>query len=210
MKYMVMECHPGFRVVLDENGSFIKAVNMHYEQGQTVEDIIPLDIRKKEENKPLKLKYFITAMAACLIIVITSLVSMTDKAVVSVYLTINPEVRIDINKKDEVVNLVGVNQDGKDLISGYEYKKKNIDIVMDELIDRAIEMDYLHEGGKVTLTLDGDEKWITEKGKEISDTLNETFNAAWSVTIEVEDSTHEIIVDYDEDEDDNDEDDEDD
>ena len=210
MKYMVMECHPGFRVVLDENGSFVKAVNMHYEVGQTVENIIPLDIQKKEEKKPLKLKYFITAIAACFVIVITSLMSLSNKTVVSVYLTINPEVRIDINKKDEVVNLVGVNRDGKDLISGYEYKKKNLDIVMDELIDRAIEMDYLHEGGKVTLTLDGDEKWITEKGEGISNSLNETFNSAWSVTIEVEDSNHEIIIDYDEDKDEDDEEDEDD
>ena len=82
---------------------------------------------------------------------------------------------------------------------------------MDELIDKAIEMDYLHEGGKVTLTLDGDSQWISDNEREIKSTLNETFNSAWSVTIEVETQENEILeedddLDYDEDDDDEDDD----
>ena len=38
MKYMVMECHTGYAVLLDEEGRFWKAADLHYEVGQTVEN----------------------------------------------------------------------------------------------------------------------------------------------------------------------------
>ena len=38
MKYMVMECHTGYAVLLDEEGRFWKAANLHYQVGETVED----------------------------------------------------------------------------------------------------------------------------------------------------------------------------
>lgn len=36
MNYLVMECHPGYAVVLDETGRFLKVANMRYEVGQRV------------------------------------------------------------------------------------------------------------------------------------------------------------------------------
>ena len=38
MKYLVMECHTGYAVLLDEEGRFCRAANPGYEVGQTVED----------------------------------------------------------------------------------------------------------------------------------------------------------------------------
>lgn len=40
MKYLVMECHPGYAVVLDDEGRFWKVANMGYEVGETVDDVI--------------------------------------------------------------------------------------------------------------------------------------------------------------------------
>ena len=39
MSYLVMECHPGYVVLLDEEGRFLKAANLRYETGQTVYDL---------------------------------------------------------------------------------------------------------------------------------------------------------------------------
>ena len=36
MSYLVMECHPGYAVLLDEAGRFVRAANLRYEVGQTV------------------------------------------------------------------------------------------------------------------------------------------------------------------------------
>ena len=38
MNYIVMECHPGYAILLDEAGIFCKAANLNYEVGQTVKD----------------------------------------------------------------------------------------------------------------------------------------------------------------------------
>ena len=36
MKYLVMEVRPAYAVVLDEEGRFLKAANLHYQVGDTV------------------------------------------------------------------------------------------------------------------------------------------------------------------------------
>ena len=38
MKYLVMETHPAYAVMLDENGRFLKAANLRYQVGETVEE----------------------------------------------------------------------------------------------------------------------------------------------------------------------------
>ncbi len=91
----------------------------------------------------------------------------------SVYLSINPTVRIDVNKKDQVINVEGVNTDGTSMIENYNWDKKEIKTVVDELLDRAIEMGYLVEGGTIKLTLDSSHSdWIQNH----RDSLNELVN----------------------------------
>ena len=43
MKYLVMECHPGYVVLLDEEGRFVKAANFSYEVGQRIDDPILME-----------------------------------------------------------------------------------------------------------------------------------------------------------------------
>src|SRR5699024_11709383 len=61
----------------------------------------------------------------------------------SIYLTINPEVQMDLNRQGTVVGLMGTNEDGETLLEGYDGKGKDKVTVADELIDRAIEMGFL-------------------------------------------------------------------
>ena len=42
MSYLVMEVHPAYAVVLDQEGRFLKAANLHYQVGERVEQIVPL------------------------------------------------------------------------------------------------------------------------------------------------------------------------
>ena len=39
MKYLVMETHPGYCILLDEEGRFLKAANRGYSVGDTVQEI---------------------------------------------------------------------------------------------------------------------------------------------------------------------------
>lgn len=186
MKYMVMECHFSYAVVLDEAGRFLKVANRHYEVGQTVTDIIEMQVPQPpaQEKSNHRWIYSLTAMAACLILVVSMMFFQAPYA--SVYLTINPEVRIDVSRNDTVVGVEGINADGMELLSGYDHRKKDLDTVMDELVDLAIEMGYLHEGGRITLSLDADEAWVVSHGEHLNQHLNEHLTDRITVTIDVE------------------------
>ncbi|MEE0200331.1 MAG: hypothetical protein U0I51_07270 [Muricomes sp.] len=192
MKYIVMECNLGYAVVLDRDGRFLKVANMHYEVGQTVTDVIemqaPLTESASAKKKIKKWMYTLAAAAACLIIAFTSILQMRQTTCASVYVTINPEIRIDVNRKDVVVGLKELNEDGKDLINGYDFKKKQLDLVMSELVDRAISMGYLHEGGQIALMLDSDaDEWVTGHKDKLRTHLNEHLKDKLNVTIKVSD-----------------------
>lgn len=202
MRYMVMECHLSYAVVLDENGRFLNVANLQYEVGQMVTDIIemqepgqPVGAAKKTAHRWIA---SLAAVAACLALMVLPALHIRQAPYASVYMTINPEVRIDVNRNDTVVGLEGVNDDGSALIEQYNYKKKELDVVMDELVDRAIDMGFLHEGGQITLTLDAEDgEWVVSRGDALSTHLNEHLSEKLSVTIEVKDiaaEKHEVII----------------
>lgn len=202
MKYMVLECHLSYAVVLDEDGRFLKVANKRYEVGQTVTDVVEMHPPQVQETSGRKQNkkwiYSLAAMAACLVLIVTSVFQTGQTPYASVYMTINPEVRIDVNRKDVVVGVEGVNADGANLIHDYSYKKKALDLVMDELVDRAIDMGYLHEGGQITLTLDADDDaWIVSRSDALTTHLNEHLTEKLSVTIEVtnlEPQTQQVVI----------------
>ena len=188
MKYLVMECHPGYAVVLDETGQFRKVANMRFEVGQTLTAVTELSLPQAApaRKRPPRWLTSLTAVAACLALLLTSVFYGGQRAYASVYMTINPQVRIDVNRSDLVVGLEGVNEDGKILIDGYSYQKKDLDLVVDELVDRAIEMDFLHEGDKIALELDAqDNEWVVNHRDALGTQLDGYLTNKIAVTIEV-------------------------
>ncbi len=182
MKYLVMECHMSYAVVLDEQGRFLKAANCNYEVGQTVTDIV--ELRIPEQRKTIHWAKPLSAIAACLVLVLSLFLFQGPYA--SVYLTINPEVRIDVNRNDVVMKVAGVNADGETLISGYDYRRKDLDTVMDELVNRAIDLGFLHEGGTVKLTLDGEAEWVERHETHLQEQLNTQISDRITVTIDID------------------------
>ena len=71
MRYLVMECRPSYAVVVDEDGRFLKVANRHYEVGQTVTEVLPMQV-PPQKKKPTKWLYSLAAMAACQIHIINN------------------------------------------------------------------------------------------------------------------------------------------
>lgn len=188
MKYIVMETHLSYAVVLNGEGRFLKVANRNYTVGQTVTDVIEMQIPQKppKKRKVVRWIYSAAAMAACLAIMVASLLHLENMTYASVYMAINPEVRIDVNRRDTVVGLEGVNDDGEDLIDGYDFNKKQLELVMEELASRAIDMGYLYEGGRISLTFDAqNDEWIVTHSDALVSGLNDTLREKLSVTIEI-------------------------
>lgn len=184
MKYMVMECHLSYAVVLSEDGRFIKVANRNYETGQTVTDIVEMQLPATRKT----VKWFkpLIAVAACFAIMATALLYTANSTYASVYMAINPQVRIDVNRSDKVVAVEGVNADGALLVQQYSHGRKQLPQVMDELVDLAIDMGYLHEGGKIAITLEADSiGWVDSHSTSLSQQLDSHLKEKLSVTVEV-------------------------
>ena len=185
MKYLVMECHPGYAVVLDENGRFLKVANRRYEVGQTVADVEPMKTPSRRKGRTWL--YPLAAAAACLALVLGMTLPGTNQPYASVYVKINPEVRIDVDRQDRVLELAGVNRDGLNLITDYDYSGKDLEQVTQELVDRAIDMGYLRQEGQVSVSLDSqDETWLEEHTASISHHLQAHLQEKLPVTVQVQ------------------------
>ena len=188
MSYLVMECHPGYAVLLDEEGRFLKAANLQYEIGQTVYD--PVLMKETPERQRHTVRWIssgIAAIAACFLLFFgIGYYQNYIQPYSSIYLTINPEVQMDLNRQGTVVGLMGTNEDGETLLEGYDGKGKDKITVADELIDRAIEMGFLSEGGRVSFSIDSpDEALFQEYGTELRTKVTEHLDGRITITIEI-------------------------
>ncbi len=188
MNYMVMECHPSYAVLLDEEGRFLKAANLHYKTGQIVHDpVLMQEEPAKQRNLMRWARSGMAAAAACFLLLIgfnyyqNNVVSYS-----SIYLTINPEIQMDLNRKGSVTRLEGINEDGKTLLEGYDGKGKDKITVTDELIDRAIEMGFLSEGGQISFSIDApDDALIQKYGEELQTEVLKYLENQFTITVEI-------------------------
>ena len=129
MSYLVMECHPGYVILLDEEGRFLKAANLRYETGQTVYD--PVLMKETPERQRHTVRWIssgIAAIAACFLLFFgIGYYQNYLQPYSSIYLTINPEVQMDLNRQGTVVGLTGANEDGETLLEGYDGKGERQD-----------------------------------------------------------------------------------
>ncbi len=188
MSYLVMECHPGYAVLLDEDGRFLKAANLRYEVGQTVYD--PVLMKETAERQRHTMRWIssgIAAIAACFLLFFgIHYYQKYLQPYSSIYLTINPTVQMDLNRQGTVVRLTGINEDGKALLEGYDSKGKDKVTVADELIDRAIEIGFLSEGGQVSFSIDSpDDALFQEYGTELRTKVTEHLDGRITITIEI-------------------------
>lgn len=155
MKYIVMECHPGYAILLAGDGSFVKAANLHYEVGQLVEAPVLTDAKPSKHRTLVRTVRSVSALAACFLLLF-GLGFYRDRLAVysSILLSINPSVKIELNRRGDVVGLVGEDADGKRLLEGYACRGKERTVVAGELIGRAVDMGYLADGGRVEFSID--------------------------------------------------------
>ena len=185
MKFMIMECHPGYAVALDSSGNFIKVANRRYKTGQLVTEVIPM--RQPPQKKGRVWLSALVAVAACLALLMTLLLPLSPQPYACVYVKINPEVRIDVDETDRVIGLVGINPEGEALIEGYDFRRKELSLVTNELVDLAIAMGYLREDGQVTLRLDSeDSAWVDSHCQHLSSHLQSHLQATAYENIQIE------------------------
>ena len=152
MKYMVMECHPAYAVLMDEASRVVYAANLHYEVGQTVEN--PVLLQEQEKAAPrisVTMKRCI-AVAACAMVMLGGSAlyyrgNYTPYATVMVCAEAN--VSMEVSRSGKVLSVQPLNQDAAMLLSDYECSGKDTLTVTNELIERAVDQGYVQKGDTV-------------------------------------------------------------
>ena len=176
MNYLVMEVHPAYAVVLDEEGRFLKAANLRYQVGDTVRDIV--ELRCPREKRPALWKPLsgVAGLAACLCIVFFGYYQPNFVPYGALRIQINPDVELTLSRTDRVLELEGLNADGRVLIEGYDYGGKDREDVTEELVERAIDMGYLSGGETVSITVtSADADWQAREEQAAREDLEERY-----------------------------------
>ena len=176
MNYLVMEVHPAYAVVLDEEGRFLKAANLRYQVGDTVQDIV--ELRRPQQKRPSLWKPLsgLAALAACLCLVFFGYYQPNFTPYGAMRIQINPDVELTLSRTDRVLELEGLNEDGRALIEGYDYHGKDREDVTGALVERAIDQGYLSGGETVSITVtSSDADWQAREEQEARDDLEERY-----------------------------------
>ena len=185
MTYLVMECHPSYAIVLDNEGRMIKAANLGYQEGQVVGEIIA----RQAPKAPILFRLAPLAAAACLCLAVLGggAYGAYGMPYGTVEVRINPDVKMSVSYMDRVVGLEGVNEDGKKLIDQVSYKGRNSEYMTGILVERAMEMGYLTEGGTVYVAASGgSERWKAKRADAIRTGLDTLLKDGMPVEVHVE------------------------
>ncbi len=166
MKYLILECHPGYAVALDEQGRFLTVANLNYAEGETVSHVV-------EMRRPSRRRHGIggwllpLAAAACLCLTALGIWQVLFVPYGTVRMQINPDIVVEVNRLDYVVDVEPQNSDGLRLTKDYSTRGKKLDTVLCELADRAVVQGYLPRGGAILLTVQSDhQQWQAETERQ--------------------------------------------
>ena len=198
MKYLVMECHPGYAIVLDNDGRFIKAANMNYEVGQNLYNITEfvempaehtIDNKTDSTNehnisktKILSLKnhrrlYNLIASAACICLIALNSWYFVFMTYATVEVKINPDVLIYVNSFNYVKNIRSLNSDGDAILEDYNYKCKKLSDVSLELTKTANAMGYLENNNDISIIVRSKHnKWAEKAELTINNEIDSYLN----------------------------------
>lgn len=207
MKYLVMECHEAYAVVLDDEGRFLKVANLHYEVGDSLTSVYPTNavpienliedlVEDQVDEKPKltlvlnkNLQRLALALAGFAILLLGGFkVNETFFATYGlVQMDINPSVRLSVSSKDYVTGIEGLNAEGLVISEGISFRGKKVEEVTESLVKSAIDKGYLAQGGRIKIQADAeDDQWEALAEARIAQVL-ERYEEDLSIEIQIGD-----------------------
>ncbi|MDI9497515.1 MAG: hypothetical protein QM270_03385 [Bacillota bacterium] len=197
MRYLVMESSRDYAILLDEEGRFLRAANHNYQVGDTITGPIRLIGSSSRTTTMARWTLALAAIAACLALVVgIRYYQWITEPYTTVYLSINPAVSIDFNRSGTVVRLEGLNPDGDALIEGYRGKGRDRATVATDLLNRAIELGFIHDRSRISFIIDAPDSELVERyGREFHDAAAALLSADYRFLLEVRGGTLDDLPD---------------
>ncbi|MBR7136306.1 MAG: hypothetical protein IKD14_04180 [Clostridia bacterium] len=119
----------------------------------------------------------IAAPCACLILMLSlifTITGTTNKAYAEYYVDVNPSVVLTVNKRDKVIDVSFLNEDGKSLLDGLELEGEKIDDAVKAIVKQLKEESYLEENHVLAISgFSLKSKDLTDKINALTDTLQQ-------------------------------------
>ena len=152
MKYVVMECHDAYAVLMDEAACFVHAANLHYTVGQTVTDPVLMQSDPVKKRGITRTVRWIAAAAACLLIAGAGgfrYYSRNLKTHSVVVMSSDANIKMYLNRNGKVLYLKSEDEKGAALLEHYNGKNKSKIDAANELLAMEIAEGYLSSGDTV-------------------------------------------------------------
>lgn len=166
MEYLVMECHPAYAVLLDEDGRFQKAANLNYEVGQRVTEVILMEEEPQSSAKPKGkgqfVRHVVGAFAACLCLFLLGTGLFFRTAHTTVELHLGPAAALEVDREGHVVSLTPLNAEGDALLKGYDGTGRDVQTVCRELMEKVMAEGYAPPEAGYSLSVSSKAGWAQQ------------------------------------------------
>ena len=184
MKYIVMECHEGYAVLMDEESRFVNAANLHYEVGQTVTEPVLMISSNKSSPHISFIVTRIAAAAACIVLfsaVGINYYSTNFKTASTVLISSETGIKMGLNKKGKVICLTSNTDCGKQILKEYNGKGKDKLTVANEILEIEISKGIIDSDDTVELYIS------TDDSDEYSNYKSDFENGISDIKVNVQD-----------------------
>ncbi|MBR4626328.1 MAG: hypothetical protein IKO47_01240 [Ruminococcus sp.] len=172
MKYIVMECHKGYAVLMDEDSAFVKAANLNYEVGQTVTTPVLMESEEGRSRRKNRIIMSVAAAAACLTIICGTgyhYYSVNYKTHSTVIISSNAGVKLYLNKKDKVIKIESMTPEGEAVLSDYSGKGKDKNDAVSDIVGISKSKGYIADGDTVSVYIpDTDSSFSNEIKQDLA------------------------------------------
>ena len=187
MKYLVMERHESYVIVLDENGRFFKVANMDYAPGQTLTKVVPMeDIKAKRKKRMGFLALFIALIAIVGIgawfLLFSGVISGGgDSRVYRLYM--GGDIAVTCDSENKVTKIEGLDETGK-AVSQVDIENKNITDISIELLEKAYSMGYLNEDSEIFVAIENEYNDDNPALERAADSLENYAEEKYDIEVE--------------------------
>ena len=173
MKYLVMECHPGYAVLMDEESRFVRAANLHYTVGQTVTNPVLMQEKRAENGIHRNIIMQITAAAACLLLVGSAAFGFYSRyrkvntpAESVVVLVEQTRYEMQLNKDGNVIYIAGEDSDKLNELLQKDKQKLPLSSVFSSLLQDSISRGTIDDSQTVEIYLSANDAASYSEYKE--------------------------------------------
>ena len=150
----------------------------------SVEELKRADVQKMKEHdditmqekgrgqKPVWMRYAAAAAGICLCILLVFSLRFQRRASSIVDFDVNPSIEIVLNKENRVIRMEAINHEGEEILEDIDYENREVDQVVEQMLDEMIEHGYLSKENLENHILLSVEHPDHEKAEELRIRLN--------------------------------------